>query len=98
MHVVLIGPLIGLFDGGDNRSHVIQFFTGLLDELIAVSEHKHAALLQILLHDGTEYHSFARAGGGHSQCALNLGKFGVDKYGQQLFIPDAGKSESDLGL
>jgi tungstate transport system substrate-binding protein len=27
-----------------------------------------------------------------------IGKFGVDKYGQQLFIPDAGKSESDLGL
>ena len=27
-----------------------------------------------------------------------IGKFGVDKYGQQLFIPDAGKSNSDLGL
>ncbi len=27
-----------------------------------------------------------------------IGKFGVDKYGQQLFIPDAGKSDSDLGL
>ncbi|HUH95859.1 MAG TPA: substrate-binding domain-containing protein [Anaerolineales bacterium] len=27
-----------------------------------------------------------------------IGKFGVDKYGQQLFVPDAGKSDSDLGL
>lgn len=27
-----------------------------------------------------------------------IGKFGVDKYGQQLFIPDATKSDADLGL
>ena len=27
-----------------------------------------------------------------------IGKFGMDKYGQQLFVPDAGKSDSDLGL
>jgi tungstate transport system substrate-binding protein len=27
-----------------------------------------------------------------------IGKFGVDKYGQQLFIPDAGKTDADLGL
>lgn len=27
-----------------------------------------------------------------------IGKFGVDKYGQQLFIPDADKTDSDLGL
>jgi len=27
-----------------------------------------------------------------------IGKFGVDKFGQQLFIPDAGKSEQDVGL
>jgi tungstate transport system substrate-binding protein len=27
-----------------------------------------------------------------------IGKFGVDKYGQQLFIPDAGKSEEEMGL
>jgi tungstate transport system substrate-binding protein len=27
-----------------------------------------------------------------------IGTFGVDKFGQQLFIPDAGKSEADLGL
>jgi len=27
-----------------------------------------------------------------------IGKFGVDKYGQQLFIPDATKTDSDLGL
>ena len=27
-----------------------------------------------------------------------IGKFGVDKYGQQLFIPDAGKSDAQLGL
>ena len=27
-----------------------------------------------------------------------IGKFGVDKYGQQLFIPDAGKSDADFGL
>ena len=27
-----------------------------------------------------------------------IGKFGVEKYGQQLFIPDAGKSDADLGL
>jgi tungstate transport system substrate-binding protein len=26
-----------------------------------------------------------------------IGQFGVDKYGQQLFIPDAGKDESTLG-
>jgi tungstate transport system substrate-binding protein len=26
-----------------------------------------------------------------------IGEFGVDKYGQQLFVPDAGKSDSDLG-
>ncbi len=26
-----------------------------------------------------------------------IGKFGVDKYGQQLFFPDAGKNEADLG-
>jgi tungstate transport system substrate-binding protein len=26
-----------------------------------------------------------------------VGNFGIDKYGQQLFAPDAGKSESDLG-
>jgi len=27
-----------------------------------------------------------------------IGKFGVEKYGQQLFIPDADKTEADLGL
>lgn len=27
-----------------------------------------------------------------------IGQFGVDKYGQQLFVPDAGKAESELGL
>ncbi len=27
-----------------------------------------------------------------------IGKFGVDKFGQQLFIPDAGKKDSDFGL
>ena len=27
-----------------------------------------------------------------------IGDFGRDKYGQQLFVPDAGKSESDVGL
>jgi tungstate transport system substrate-binding protein len=27
-----------------------------------------------------------------------IGDFGIDKYGQQLFVPDAGKSESDVGL
>jgi hypothetical protein len=27
-----------------------------------------------------------------------IGEFGQDKYGQQLFVPDAGKSESDVGL
>ena len=26
-----------------------------------------------------------------------IGKFGVDKYGQQLFIPDAGKAEEEVG-
>jgi tungstate transport system substrate-binding protein len=26
-----------------------------------------------------------------------IGKYGVDKYGQSLFFPDAGKKESDLG-
>ena len=27
-----------------------------------------------------------------------IGKFGVDKYGQQLFIPDADKTDADVGL
>ena len=27
-----------------------------------------------------------------------IGNFGVDKYGQQLFIPDAGKTDAELGL
>ncbi len=27
-----------------------------------------------------------------------IGKFGVDKYGQQLFIPDATKTDADFGL
>ncbi len=27
-----------------------------------------------------------------------IGQFGVDKYGQQLFIPDAGKTDAQLGL
>ena len=27
-----------------------------------------------------------------------IGNFGVDKYGQQLFIPDADKTDADLGL
>ena len=27
-----------------------------------------------------------------------IGEFGQDKYGQPLFVPDAGKSESDVGL
>jgi tungstate transport system substrate-binding protein len=27
-----------------------------------------------------------------------IGDFGKDKYGQQLFVPDAGKSESEVGL
>lgn len=27
-----------------------------------------------------------------------IGDFGVDKYGQQLFIPDAGKTDADFGL
>ncbi len=27
-----------------------------------------------------------------------IGKFGVDKYGQQLFVPDAGKTDAELGL
>ncbi len=27
-----------------------------------------------------------------------IGSFGVDKYGQQLFVPDAGKTDAELGL
>jgi hypothetical protein len=27
-----------------------------------------------------------------------IGTFGVEKYGQQLFIPDADKTDADLGL
>ncbi|MDQ6671720.1 MAG: substrate-binding domain-containing protein, partial [Chloroflexota bacterium] len=27
-----------------------------------------------------------------------IGEFGQEKYGQQLFVPDAGKSEADVGL
>lgn len=27
-----------------------------------------------------------------------IGKFGVEKYGQQLFVPDADKADADLGL
>lgn len=27
-----------------------------------------------------------------------IGRFGVDKYGQQLFVPDADKTDADLGL
>jgi tungstate transport system substrate-binding protein len=27
-----------------------------------------------------------------------IGKFGLDKYGQQLFVPDADKTDADLGL
>ena len=27
-----------------------------------------------------------------------IGSFGMDKYGQQLFVPDAGKSAGDVGL
>jgi tungstate transport system substrate-binding protein len=27
-----------------------------------------------------------------------IGNFGMDRFGQQLFVPDAGKSESDVGL
>jgi tungstate transport system substrate-binding protein len=27
-----------------------------------------------------------------------IGEFGQDRYGQQLFVPDAGKSEADVGL
>lgn len=27
-----------------------------------------------------------------------IGRFGMDKFGQKLFFPDAGKSDSDLGL
>jgi tungstate transport system substrate-binding protein len=27
-----------------------------------------------------------------------IGEFGVDKYGQQLFVPDADKTDADLGL
>jgi tungstate transport system substrate-binding protein len=27
-----------------------------------------------------------------------IGKFGMDQYGQQLFVPDAGKSEEEVGL
>jgi tungstate transport system substrate-binding protein len=27
-----------------------------------------------------------------------IGEFGKDKYGQALFVPDAGKSEADVGL
>ena len=27
-----------------------------------------------------------------------IGQFGVDKYAQQLFIPDADKTDADLGL
>jgi tungstate transport system substrate-binding protein len=27
-----------------------------------------------------------------------IGEFGKDKYGQQLFVPDAGKAESEVGL
>lgn len=27
-----------------------------------------------------------------------IGKFGADRYGQQLFVPDAGKSEEEVGL
>jgi tungstate transport system substrate-binding protein len=33
-----------------------------------------------------------------SATQAKIGKFGVDKYGQQLFIPDANKTDADLGL
>ena len=27
-----------------------------------------------------------------------IGEFGIDRFGQPLFIPDAGKSDAELGL
>ena len=27
-----------------------------------------------------------------------IGEFGVDEYGKQLFVPDGGKTDADLGL
>ena len=27
-----------------------------------------------------------------------IGEFGLDEYGEQLFVPDGGKTEADLGL
>jgi tungstate transport system substrate-binding protein len=27
-----------------------------------------------------------------------IGEFGVDEFGQQLFVPDGGKTDADLGL
>jgi tungstate transport system substrate-binding protein len=27
-----------------------------------------------------------------------IGEFGMDKYGQALFVPDAGKTEAAVGL
>ncbi len=33
-----------------------------------------------------------------AEIQTTIGEFGVQKYGQQLFVPDAGKSDSQLGL
>jgi tungstate transport system substrate-binding protein len=72
-----------LVEGDNSLLNVYHVITVNLDKWPKVNYDGAMAFLKFMTADSTQ---------------TEIGKFGVDKYGQQLFIPDADKTDADLGL
>jgi len=72
-----------LVEGDNSLLNVYHVITVNLDKWPKVNYKGAMAFLNFMTKDSTQG---------------EIGKFGVDKYGQQLFIPDADKTDADLGL
>jgi tungstate transport system substrate-binding protein len=72
-----------LVEGDNSLLNVYHVITVNLDKWPKVNYDGAMAFLKFMTADSTQE---------------EIGKFGVDIYGQQLFIPDADKTDADLGL
>ena len=72
-----------LVEGDNSLLNVYHVITVNPDKWPKVNYDGAMAFLQFMTEDSTQ---------------VEIGKFGVEKFGQQLFIPDADKTDADLGL
>lgn len=72
-----------LVEGDNSLLNIYHVITVNLDKWTKVNYEGAMSFLKFMTEDSTQE---------------TIGKFGVEKFGQQLFIPDADKTDADLGL